>query len=243
MRAALYDVSKRECPLTFDYYAWQCLVKAKGYDTVTFKNDVYRLKKYPGGVDEAKARFSSILWPGPNFACMSRATGTTGDFIGKWAIPDIVALGLEQNIPRMKSATKSLPGFDYTVTLRHMKNKEGRNSDRALWIEFAYRIGATIIPDYFDVPIALHHRFSMYAGARMNYGVMGGPLAMLLWTPYPISIWCDPECEPLIKSMKGHGCEIGQSWPFMLQNQKLIWQKPTLDALMAEFERIHHVCA
>lgn len=237
MKRALYDLKRRECLNTFDYYAWQTYVQAIGYEHITFDTSIYRLKKYPGGLPEAQERFNSILWPGPVLAGMGRSLGANAERVGTCQIQQIIGLGLGSKIPRLRSVLEPKQ-VEYTVTLRSMRNKPERNSDVGVWEEFARRIGAYLIDDYFNCRIPIEVRMALYAGARMNFGVMGGPMALLLWTTFPASIWCDPDCQPLLSSMRGHGMDVGGQWDFQLPHQRLVWQKPTLDSLMREFDAI-----
>jgi hypothetical protein len=233
---ALYDLADRDrrCPVTFDSYVWFTLIKMLGYDHVVFSNtDRIRTKKYPGGEEEARKRFETIVWPGPQFYGMGRSLGTDGDRVGTCNIRDLINEGYDISGPRLQSIRPSGISAPYTVTLRQMSKKPERNSED-VWREFAARINAYVIEDWFVQHIALEDRVAVYAGSKMNYGVMGGPMAMLLWSPYPLSAWCDPGIESLTKSMDGHGMKPDGQWPFQLPNQRLVWKKPTLDALLEE---------
>lgn len=238
MKAALYDLRLRECPTTYDYFVWLMQIQLMGYTHVNYKTDYIRAKKHGGDVVQARQRFDNFIWPSTLFAKgMTRAFGSSGDRVGNCMIPDLIKLLDVRSLPRLESIQEPA-NVKYTVTLRQMEYKPERNSDLEVWRKFAAEIGAHVIEDHFVKPITMQERMAFYAGANMNFGVMGGPMALLLWTPYPLSVWCDPAVEALTKSMNGHGMNVGGQWPFQLNSQRLVWKEPTLENLLAHFERI-----
>lgn len=237
IKAALYDLRLRGCPTTYDYFVWLVQVKMMGYDSVCFATEQPRGKKHPGKATEALARFENFIWPSPPLIGMKRFRSSSGERIGSCLIPDTIRMMNDigrTDIPRLKSGNPL--AVTYTVTLRSMAYKPERNSDEDVWRRFAQKIGAFVIEDHFVKPISLEDRLSILAGAKMNFGVMGGPMALLLWTPYPMSAWCDPGIDVLMRSMRGHDMDVGGQWPFQLPHQRLVWKQPALDNLMREFE-------
>ena len=238
MKAALYDLKLEECPVTFDYYAWLAQIRLLGYDHVNFWNANHhiRTKKYGGNVAYTISRFESIIWPGPLFHGMTRSIANEGDRVGNISLQDTIKLANGRDIPRMRATKASEVQAQYTVTLRRATSKPERNSDEGLWREFARNIGALVIRDYSAKPIALEDRMAIYAQAKMNFGVMGGPMSMLIWTPYPACIFCDPTVEPIVGVMCGSGLDIGEQWAFQQANQRHVWKTQTMDNLMAAYE-------
>lgn len=235
MKAALYDLKLIDCPTTYDYFVWLTQIRAMGYDHVVYDTSEFRHIKHPGGLAEAKARFENFIWPSTKFAGLSCSLGNQGDRVGNCSIPDLIKLVPSGDIPRLKSI-KPPANVKYTVTLRQMAFKPGRNSNLDVWKAFARWIGAHLIEDHFVQPISMAERMSLYAGAEMNFGIMGGPMALLLWTPYAFRTVCPPSSPYLTRSMGSHGMHVGKQWPFQLPNQKLVWEEQTLDNLMRMFE-------
>lgn len=237
MKTALYDLKLIDCPTTYDYFVWLTQIRVMGYEHVVYDTTEFRHIKHPGGLAEAKARFENFIWPSTQFAGMGRSLGNQADRVGNCSIPDLIKLNADsgRDIPRLKSILPPAK-VKYTVTLRQMAFKPGRNSNLEVWKAFARWIGAHVIEDHFVQPISMAERMSLYAGAEMNFGIMGGPMALLLWTPYAFRTVCPPSSPYLTRSMGSHGMHVGKQWPFQLSNQKLVWEEQTLDNLMRMFE-------
>src|SRR4029077_9558000 len=98
--------------------------------------------------------------------------------------------------------------------------------------QFAKEIGAILIEDYAVQPIHLHDRIALYAGAKMNFGVCNGPVAMLSLTEYPMCMFVQNASAR--KSQIKDRLELGQErFPWMLANQRLVWREDTIENLMA----------
>jgi len=231
---ACYNLHRR-LP-TFDFFNWLCHVKLLGAREITIaaQGKFIMRKKWPR--HETIARLNNILLPGPKLARLPVRLGEDGDReIGSHMTRDLWddALRLECDIPRLVSV---LPPRDvrYTVTLRDCFHRPERNSDREVWTRFAKEVGALVIDDTSRAPISLYERVALYAGARMNFGIPNGPLGLLYYTEYPFCIFVDEDINGGDFKRQGH--MEGTQVPWFRNNQRLIWRKPTLDALMDEFD-------
>jgi hypothetical protein len=138
-------------------------------------------------------------------------------------------------VPRMQTLERG--NARYTVTLREYFYKPSRNSEMIAWRRFADYIDAAVIEDYDYRPIALLDRMELYAGAEMNFGVPNGPFSILCLTDHPFMEWCDPHNKTVVEDFARHKMAIGDQIPWLNADQRQIWQTPTVDALIAEFEK------
>jgi hypothetical protein len=224
---ALWMLSSRSGPATFDFATWLAIVKKHGATRIVIDDKFVRTKKFPEHV--IRRRIETIIEPMPALAGLPWARGNQGQIFGSYLMSDLAALG---EFERLKTV---LPpkAVRYTVTLRNYHHHAYRNSDEKLWREFAKRIGARVIPDFADEPIHLHERMALYAGARMNFGVTNGPLWMIFLSPYPVAMYGCGINAPLWLQ---HGIKPGTQLPWALPNQRLIWEAPTMDSLMKAIE-------
>jgi hypothetical protein len=217
---------------------WIAHVKVLGATEIVFQTYPMRSTKWP--VKEAMARFENYIKPMPFLFDLPCREGTDGDGkIGSTQVYDLQAdlerLGVP--LPRMRTPLHvGGPRTEYTVTIRETFHNPFKNSDRALWHRFAEAIGAYVIEDTTRTPITLYERVGRYAAARMNFGVPNGPMAMLYYTPWPFRIFADPLVNA--KSYGGHRIKIGDQVPWLLPDQRIVWEKATLDNLMREFEQM-----
>jgi hypothetical protein len=237
---ACYDLHFR-MP-TYDFFLWLVHVKMLGASEVTVGGkQPYALTRDRGWpAAETERRRDSYMLPAGALAGIPVSVGEVGDrSVGSiwvhdiWRDAQVLAGG---DIPRLKSA---LPPAHhrFTVTLREHFYKPECNSERAVWVEFAERIGARIIEDYDKERMGLHERMAIYAGAKMNFGVTNGPFSILHLTDYPMCKFCDPDVKTIRKDLARHRVPVGGRIPWMRPNQRLVWEKPTLAGLMREFER------
>jgi hypothetical protein len=231
---ACYDLQHR-LP-TYDFFCWLTHVKLLGATAITISRGrkLFMRKKWPAS--ETEKRLENYILPGPALAGLPCRMGEDGDReIGShlvqklWA--DIIRLGGE--MPRLQTVLAP-GGAAYTVTIRQHWFKGQRNSDAELWRTFARRINAHVFEDFDTVRIGLYERVALMAGARMNFGVPNGPLSLLWWTPYPLCQICDPDLTA--RDFDRQGIAIGEQVPWFLPNQRLIWERPTMDVLMSQFE-------
>ena len=181
--------------------------------------------------DTVLRRFESILWPGPALLGLKRSIGTVGAQLAPYHQSDLVRLARSGvQFPRLKSVLP--PGkARYTVTLRKTQRIASRNSNEDDWRIFAEEIGALVIPDYDDEPIHLHERMALYAGAEMNFFVTNGPALLCELSDYP-SMAFDNQ-----KSTLAHiGVPFGEKYPFMRENQFLIYEPDDLPVIRRHFK-------
>jgi hypothetical protein len=225
---ALYDLEHRYS--TYDYFTWQTHVKLLGATEIVFKPEPMRAKKYPA--EEGRRRFRNYIQPGPALSDLPSRIGCDGDGkIGSVQLYDIAAdlARLGRELPRMHSVLPPA-AVKYTVTIRETGHNRHKNSDRELWLRFGQEIGARIIEDHAREPIGLYERIALYAGARMNFGVPNGPMGMLYFTDYPFRIFC-------------HRIAVGEQVPWFRPQQRLVWQKASMDGLLREVEAIERQAA
>lgn len=120
-----------------------------------------------------------------------------------------------------KLVSKTKGNDEYTVTLRNYPRHSYRNSTHD-WRSFAKDIGARVIEDYYDFPISLEDRFSLYAGAKMNYFVANGPMTLCQFSDYPYTAYINPT-GVWETYHKDHGWYKTQL-PWANKNQKIVWE-------------------
>jgi hypothetical protein len=228
---ACYDLHRR-LP-TYDFFNWLAHVRVLGATEITFSISPKLLmrKKWPH--EETHKRLANYLLPGPKLAGLPARMGDDGDReIGTHLMADlwrdVQASGKE--MPRLRSIFPPKRAR-YTVTIRETFWQQQKNSG-PVWRKFANVIGARIIEDTSRSPIDLYTRVALYAGAEMNFGVPNGPLSMLWWTRYPMTMMCDPEVTG--PDWKRQETPVGSQVPWLLPNQRLVWETPTMDSLMAQ---------
>ena len=234
---AFYDLQYRHP--TYDFFTWLVHVKLLGAVEIVFPPlETWKFlmrKKWPR--EETLRRLDNFLYPGAALAGLPWRTGSEGErhlgshlYIEVWR--DMQKLGC--GLPRLRSVLP--PGnVRHTVTIRETFYLPYRNSDPDLWRLFGERIGARVIEDTMRQDIGLYERMSLYAGAEMNWGIPNGPLSMLYLTPYPLTEFCDP--HKFRECFSRQHIPLNDQIPWFLPKQKLVWQKPTMDSLMREFER------
>ncbi len=222
--AARYDLRHRNA--TFDFFVWLAHVRILGATEIVFGIKDARSGKWDQ--PEILRRYESIIIPGAELAGIPWREGDGGVEIGTHKLQGL--MGLKRwDFPRIVS--KLHPGDEkYTVTIRYTKLKTFRNSDEAVWRKFAKEIDARIIEDWSVEPISLFERVALYAGAKMNFGVVNGPMGLLYMTPYPMMMF---DCDGCQFAWAQHGIKKDEQLPWMLPGQSLVWKKPTLELLRA----------
>jgi hypothetical protein len=227
--SAFYDLRHRI--VTYDFFYWLVYVQILGATEIVINPSEIKSSKYP--LDEAKERLNNFILPGPALAGLPCRIGNDGVDCGSHKVDEFVKLDLSK-FHRLQSVFKPY-NAEYTVTLRRTVRKTYRNSDEPLWREFAKKIGAVVIEDYYVKPIGLYERMALYAGAKMNFGVTNGPMALLMITSYPAMMW---DCSSSIKGFRRHGINVGDSFPWLLPSQSMKWEKPTMELLMGTMDKI-----
>jgi len=224
---AKYDLGMATHPTTFDFFTWLVVVQAMGATKIALANTKSPHCKH-GYPQEAVQRIESIIKPGIAFSGLPWIESDDGEML----LEHIHMTAVPDNFPRLKSV---LPPRDveYTVTMRQMNRKPIRNSNTDVWRIFARKIGAYLIDDWSIKRIDLHKRMALYAGARMNFGVANGPLAMLFLTDYPVMM-CN--CAIKMKHWYQHGINRGDQVRWARPDQILSWDEDvTVDDLMQKF--------
>lgn len=185
MTAHCYDLAT-ELP-TFDFYSWLVTVAAKGATEIVIDSSGFRESVYCE--EQLKRRVESIIRPGPALVGLPVRDGPDGDRSTTCRLEDFVAFNAAHKWTRLKSVLPPAK-VKYTVTLRQQCRKSKyRNSNEWAWRRFAREIGARVIEDYDIEPMPLYERLALYAGAKMNFGVSGGPTFLLTLTDYPAMLF------------------------------------------------------
>ena len=223
---------------SYNVFEWLVQAKTLGCETVVF--DIRGMHYRKWSPQTTRMRFRSICLPAPALAGMGlevydeRTIGKTGaeEVAGAGGGALVSFWRKHCGFERLKSVRP--PGkARYTVTLRRTERSPGRNSDEALWREFADEIGALVIPDYEDKRIHLHERMAWYAGAEMNFFVSNGPAVLCSLTDYPCMIF---DTQKAAGSLAGDGLPgWGAQYPWLRENQRAIWEEPSHEALRAYF--------
>lgn len=231
---ALYDLSRYLT--SFNYYEWQVQAHARGATTVVFDIRNIRSDKWP--LEISLRRFWSICEPGPDLAGMDRELIHAGDpravDIAKPGGGPMVAFWKSGGRFKRLRSVKFPGNMRYTVTLRKTQRAPKRDSDESVWLPFAQEISAFVIKDYEDEPIHLHDRMALYAGAEMNFFVSNGPGVLCSFTEYPCMLFNTKHAR---ESLMGDGLKDGDQYPWMLPNQRAIWEEATAESLRRHF---HH---
>jgi hypothetical protein len=232
---ALYDLSRYLT--SFNYFEWQVQAQARGAKTVVFDARRIRSDKWP--LDIAIKRFHSICEPGPalsglNHEIVERDSQRNGavDIAMPGGGPIVAFWKAGGRFKRLQSV-KPPASEKYTVTLRKTQRSPLRDSDEKVWREFAAEIGALVIPDYEDAPLHLHDRMALYAGAKMNFFVSNGPGVLCSFTEYPCMLFNTKHAR---ESLLGDGLNDGVQYPWMLPNQRAIWEVATPESLRRHFD-------
>lgn len=229
---ALYDTSRYLT--SFNFYEWLLQAHAKGAKTIVFDIRGIRGDKWPTPL--ARQRFYSICAPGPALIGLPHEI-FDGGVIGSTNARDVAKPGGKAFVDFWKSggrfkrlATVNPKGVArFTVTLRKTQRSPSRDSDELLWREFAAEIGARVIEDYDTIPIHLHDRVALYAGAEMNYFVSNGPGILCSFTEYPCMLFNTIDAAG---SLRSDGIAFGAQYPWMLPgNQRTIWETATRESL------------
>ena len=225
---ALYDLSRYIT--SFNFFEWLLYAQIRGATHVVFNAQSFKVAKWPA--EQVLRRFESILLPGAALAGMTHSMGTVGQEFGNPSGALAVAAWRSGRMKRLHTV-KPAGKERYTVTLRKTLRANGRDSDEVAWRQFTDEIGALVIPDYDEVPIHLHDRVALYAGAEMNFFVSNGPGILCSFTEYPCMIFDTHLAAGSLNSdgIKGHGAQ----YPWMLKNQYAIWEAATLQNIRKHF--------
>jgi|SRR5215510_936668 len=224
---------------SFEFFNWLVMAIADGATEIVFDiSNPKTIKAHTDfGLDNVLQRFRSIVEPGPALAGLSSRKGSDHSTIDPTASRLLPWFKSGRDFSRLQSV-KAPIDCKFTVTIRENKTggAKGRDSNRDAWETFAADIGAVVIDDYCRRPIHLHDRIALYAGARMNFGVCNGPVHMLSLTPYPVAMWINTQSA--YDSQARWGIQPNQKYPWMLENQTMIWRKDTVENLRRAFDEM-----
>lgn len=232
MTSARYDLGYEIAG--HDFYTWLVMAVAKGATRVVF--GTRRVKETKWTAEHVLERFRSIIEPGPALAGIKYSIGYGGETnFSSPHMKDLVKFCKTSKIHRLKTVLEPENlGSYYTVTIRNEPRILDMNSDQAAWRKFAREIGAVVVEDNYDVPMELHKKVAIYAGAKMNFGVVNGPMHLLTLTEYPVTIFKANVSAP---NLAKHSVPFGTTPKWFRENQKLIWEDDRYDNLMREFEK------
>ncbi len=231
---ALYDTSVYLT--SFNCFEWLVQAEAAGATTVVFDIRKLRGDKWP--IEVARRRFWSICEPGPALAGLKSEVISTGD--GPTNAQDVAKPGGGPLVKFVRSGGKIKrlrsprgPGMArYTVTLRKTQRSPKRDSNEAVWRDFAKEIGAMVIPDYDVTPLHLWDRMALYAGAEMNFFVSNGPGILCSLSEHPCMLF---NTHHATGSLINDGMAAGEQYPWLLPNQRAIWEEATPESLRRHF--------
>lgn len=154
-------------------------------------------------------------------------------------------------------------GKAVTITLRKASFDPARDSRIEEWHEFAKILTARgyqpiIIPDQDDAlgersinrfhwqvidvaAMSVDLRLAIYSRAAMNYVTSGGMVGLFMYTKVPFmwySVLVDDSHVGTLDYYRSQGLEHGQKFPWLGDNQSMVWEPDTLANLEASLERI-----
>ena len=232
---ALYDTARYLT--SFNFFEWLLQAEAYGATIVVFDIRSIRCNKWP--IEVSRRRFASICQPGPAliglpnevFDASTASPTNARDLAQPGGAPLVSFWKSGRRFTRLKTV-RPAGSERYTVTLRKTQRSPLRDSDEVAWREFAAEIGARVIEDYDVQPIHLHERVALYAGAEMNFFVSNGPGVLCSFTEYPCMLFntCHARGSLLLD-----GIGDGAQYPWMLANQRAIWELATPESLRRHF--------
>jgi hypothetical protein len=227
-----FDLEHQICGT--DFYGWLIEHVHRGATEIVFRTAKWRpIKSYPDHI--MRRRFETMIAPGPAFLGLSSREGEDGErgVLGYKNIHFFRFARECQDFQRLRSVLPPKTAR-YTVTIREAIKSQWRNSNKAVWLQFAKEIGAHVIQDYEIEPMHIHELFAFYAGAEMNFGVWGGPLWMCSLTKYPCMIF---KLDIFRWHLERHGAIFGENLPWCRDNQTVFWEGDTLDNLRTRFRQ------
>jgi len=231
---ACYDLSRYLA--SFEFFNWLVMAQADGATKIKF--DVSRPKLKNFSLHDVLKRFETILQPGPALAGLPCGEGKDDKRFRMLSCQSLISwVRSGRTFRRLETVKPAVSGNDFTVTIRSNKAGARLRDSSSVWREFAKRIAATVIEDWYDKSIHLHDRIALYAGAKMNFGVCNGPIHMLSLTSYPVAMFVNSSSAH--NSQVRWGMKAGEKYPWMLANQNMIWQDDKdLSAMLRTFDRM-----
>jgi len=232
----LYDLSNR--PASFDFVTCLATAKTCGATHVRFVRKGWKLKNY----SNPEERFRSIVEPAVGLWGMDYSVGERDGLEYSHFLP--AAVEAYKKFGRIEKIPYAVEPKDYvTITLRKSRNPE-RDSKDDEWLKFAKRVGckAIIIRDYEERPLDLVDRMKLYAGAKMNFMVINGPITLCIHSDAPYlcmrTIGCEKSQSTSPKFMAKIGITPGFQFPWSNANQRLSYLDDACENIEREYEQM-----
>jgi hypothetical protein len=221
---------------SFDFVHWMLRNRANGMRHVVFDARNPKTSKWPA--ETILRRMQSIMVPAAMIGGMTVSIGTDGEKTEPPYFTGFIRWCREGGkFDLLKSPIEPLVRSAYTITLRKTQRSPERDSDEAVWREFAGIIGARVIEDVDTqtMPLSLVERIAVASGAKMNYGVCNGPMFMLAVSEYPTAMFAANDSWNMHRKAK---LEPGEQFPWSVQGKHfMIEERPTVKSLLEFHEK------
>lgn len=231
----LYDLSKR--PASYDFVTCLATSIALGIRHVRFVYGGWKKKNYT--LKQAEERWRAIVEPAPALFGITRSVGPRyGVEVNHMLRAAIEVYKKYGKIGKIPIECKA--GDYVTLTLRHSRNPE-RDSNEEESRKFAEACDrkVIIVPDWDDCPLDIEDRMRLYAHARMNIGVINGPMTLCFHSDAPYicmrTIGCEKSGSTSPEFSRGNGITPGFQFPWANQDQKLSYLTDSCSNLMFEY--------
>lgn len=151
---------------------------------------------------------------------------------------------------------EDIGGSPVVITIRETHIKPERNSNIAEWVKVADWLRSNgervvFVPDteaternfwHTSYPLAAFDvdvRLALYESASMNLGVNNGPMALLMYSRLPYRYFrpiTDGYAESSASYWKASGVPVGGQLPWARENQRIVWQQDTFEAITESLE-------
>lgn len=230
----LYDMARR--PSSFDIIPCISTAMAYGETHVRFVLGGWKPKNY--NIRQAEERYASIVEPSVALFGLTHSVGEReGKEYSHYLHKSMKAYNEVGHIGMIKCKVE--PKDYCTITLRKSRTPQ-RNSKEEEWLKFANKIGKVIIiRDYEERPITIEDRMKLYAGARMNFFISNGPLALCIYSEAPYlcmrTIGDDTCLSNSPKAMAELGITEGFQFPWANERQRLSYLDDTCENIEKEY--------
>ncbi len=233
----LYDLSNR--PASFDIVTCLAVATGLGMKHVRFVlGQGWKRKNYT--THQAVDRFISIVEPSVGLYGIDYSVGERYGLEINHLL--VTATIFYRNFGRIGKIKRPCNPQNYiTITLRKSRNPE-RDSKTDEWLEFAKRQKCEVIvlKDWDEQKVTLEERWKLYANAKMNLGVINGPMTLLFHSDAPYicmrTIGCDQSMSTSPAFSRINGITPGFQFPWAIKNQRLSYLDDTADNIESELE-------
>lgn len=213
--------------------------------------------------------FDNVMRPAVRLIGAVETATPGGRFKDMFTYRDIMAMARAGvPVPKVRPTSHIRNSGFVTITLRESELWPQRNSDHAVWLPFAHwleRRGERVmfirdtvkadepLPDDFahlrEASFNLADRASIYSRAKLNYHVANGPFCLSLFMDQPWICFSETprEDDPYHPNRPSfwrefNGMEPGSQYPWATSDQRMIWEKPTLEMLKASWRDFQARC-